>query len=307
MHKSNLSQPSDTDQVVCLDGALGTELEKLGFDIKHELWSAHILQKDPKAIQAIHESYLLAGAQIITTASYQLSYASGQKSGLKTHQVDDLLTLSIALVLGAISNVDVKREEVCLAASIGPYAGLLSDGSEYHGSYDASIEILKDFHRPKWEHLLTSDVDVLAFETIPNIYEAEAIRILLEEYPEKPIWVSFCCRDHMHLSDGNPLALASNLFSDYKELFAIGVNCTDPKYISSLIQEISRSTDQQRIMVYPNAGARYDEQTRQWDGNSGEYDLPGLVHQWIKAGAKIVGGCCGIGPTEIEAIKRALP
>jgi len=57
--------------VLVLDGGLATELEKAGFDLDHPLWSARVLESSPSAIARVHRSYLEAGADCITTASYQ--------------------------------------------------------------------------------------------------------------------------------------------------------------------------------------------------------------------------------------------
>ena len=72
--------------MVILDGALATELEKRGADLNHPLWSANLLNADPGMIRQVHLDYLKAGADIITSASYQASFPGFYKQGYTTEQ-----------------------------------------------------------------------------------------------------------------------------------------------------------------------------------------------------------------------------
>src|SRR5580765_5299514 len=85
--------------VVILDGALATELEKRGADLKHVLWSAKLLEENPSLIQKVHLDYLKAGADIITTSSYQASYKGFARQGYSREKSTELLMLSSILAI----------------------------------------------------------------------------------------------------------------------------------------------------------------------------------------------------------------
>jgi len=76
-----LTKILDHQNVVIVDGALGTELQRHGYDINDALWSAKFLMQNPLAIANVHEDYLRAGADCITTATYQASFEGFMKKG----------------------------------------------------------------------------------------------------------------------------------------------------------------------------------------------------------------------------------
>lgn len=133
----------DQKQILLLDGALGTELERQGHDVSGGLWSAKFLLENPEIIQDIHEHYILAGSDLITSSSYQASYPSLLATGLSEEEADTVLKSSIQLARSAIQTVwssisekeKMQRIYPLVGASIGPYAASLADGSEYTGAY----------------------------------------------------------------------------------------------------------------------------------------------------------------------------
>ena len=124
-----------------------------------------------------------------------------------------------------------------VAASVGPYGAVRSDGSEYTGEYDKDRAGLVAFHEARIAQLDASAVDILACETIPSIDEASALSELLLEVAT-PAWVSFSCRDDARINDGTSIEIAAQLFQDHPNVKAIGVNCTAPQYIEALIARI---------------------------------------------------------------------
>ena len=86
---------------VILDGGLATALEARGFDLNDELWSARVLLDDPLAIREVHTDFLFAGADCITSASYQASLMGFKKQGYDDSQGVQLILLSVALAMDA--------------------------------------------------------------------------------------------------------------------------------------------------------------------------------------------------------------
>jgi homocysteine S-methyltransferase len=147
----NLFEPFINNKgFVILDGAMATELESRGANLNHELWSAKILKEDPQLIRNVHFDYLMAGADVITTASYQASFEGFAKQGYTEKEAKEFMRLSTLLAYEAredASKINNFKEQPLIAASVGPYGASLADGSEYRGNYGIGIEALKTFHR----------------------------------------------------------------------------------------------------------------------------------------------------------------
>jgi homocysteine S-methyltransferase len=288
------------DQPLLLDGGIATQLEAQDCDINHVLWSASLLQTNPDAIVTAHEAYLRAGAECIGTASYQASYEGFASLGLSTKQADEMMRLSIRLA----SNAN-KAGHAMIAASIGPYGAMLADGSEYRGNYDVDRSTLVGFHQSRLKLFDLSAADVLAVETIPSLEEAEVLAELLAECTT-PSWVSFSCKDESNICDGHSIAEAAAIFNNHPKVVAVGINCTPPQYAVSLIKKIRQVLPEKHIIAYPNSGEIYNASTNSWSGTVSPEDCSLAAIEWINAGAKIVGGCCRMGPKHIAAIKTAI-
>jgi len=292
-----------------LDGGLATQLEAQGCDIGNALWSASLLLSDPQSIVDAHRAYLDAGAECITSASYQASREGFARHKLSAAHADELMVISVRLAEQARSaflasgpGVDI---EPLVAASIGPYGAILHDGSEYRGDYGVSAQSLLDFHVSRLALFDTSGADVLAVETIPSLAEAEVLAELLAEC-STPAWISFSCRDGSHISDGSPIADAAALFRGHPTVMAVGLNCTPPQFALRLIEEIHAAVPDKAIIVYPNSGEYYRADTNTWSGTTTAGDFGAAARAWVAAGAGIVGGCCRIGPAHIRAMRAAL-
>ncbi len=283
--------PSDP---VLLDGGLATELEARGHDLSDPLWSARLLADAPQEIGAVHAAYFRAGAMIATTASYQASFEGFAARGISRSDTAGLLRRSVELAKAARDEAGVAGY---VAASVGPYGAALADGSEYRGRYGLSVRQLEDWHRPRLEVLADADADVLAVETIPDVDEAEALVNLVRSLGV-PAWLSYTI-DGAHTRAGQPLADAFAVAAGVPEIVAVGVNCCAPDDVLPAIGP-ARAVGKP-VIVYPNSGEHWDG--RVWTGRS-KFSAE-LASQWISAGARIVGGCCRVRPTDIAAVRRA--
>jgi len=296
---------------VVLDGGLATELENRGHDLDHRLWSARLLIHNPEAILAVHRSYLEAGADCIITSSYQATISGLMDEGLSEKKARNLIKKTVDLACDArdvfLDTIGAKnRIRPLIAASIGPYGAYLANGAEYRGDYQLSVNELKDFHLPRWELLSDTSADVFACETIPSIVEAEALSLLLTDTPNIQAWMSFSCKDGSHISDGTPIEECVFLLNDNPRVLAIGINCTSPDHILSLISKIAGCKTTKRIVVYPNSGERFDPHRKIWQGIRSADDFSQLAVQWYKASARLIGGCCRTGPNYIADLRKTL-
>jgi len=300
--------------VVILDGALATELECRGANLDDPLWSAKLLIEQPDLIRQVHYDYFVAGANVATTASYQATFPGFAQRGIDHAQAADLMRLSVQLAIDAraeflqnsqspVSNLPPAH--LLVAASVGPYGAYLHDGSEYRGDYGLSVEELIDFHRPRMAVLAASGADLLACETIPSLLEAQALVELLAEFPAMTAWLSFSCRDALHVSHGEPFANCVALANASPQIVAVGVNCTAPRFVEPLLHSVAGITDKP-LLAYPNSGERWDGVHHCWLADGGTTDFAEPAQRWYAAGARLLGGCCRTSPADIGRMAQAL-
>jgi homocysteine S-methyltransferase len=188
-----------------------------------------------------------------------------------------------------------------VAASIGPFGACRHDGSEYHGNYGVGRQELLDFHRERMDLLADTPADLFAFETIPSQLEAEVLIELLADYPGKYAWLSFSCRDGAHVCHGESFADCAALAETTEQVVAVGVNCTAPEHIDSLLQAV-RGLQTPRV-VYPNSGEQWVAGENRWAGQG----CRGLTAAgWYRLGARLLGGCCRTGPEDIRRMRAEL-
>jgi homocysteine S-methyltransferase len=288
---------------IVLDGGLATELERRGADFRDRLWSAKVLVEDPELILDVHRAYFEAGADVAISASYQASFEGFAGRGLDRDDAEELLRLSVALAREAR---DAAGRPALVAASVGPYGAILGNGAEYRGDYGKSVDELLEFHLPRMEVLVSARPDLLAIETIPSVLEAEALVRALGRLDGQTAWISFSCRDGERTCDGTPFERAVDVATSSPFVLAVGVNCTSPLHIHSLIEIASARTDVP-VVVYPNAGSFWDPVRRKWADPPRQDARPALrPAEWSEAGARLIGGCCGTGPDDIRSIAGAL-
>ncbi|MGB8795836.1 MAG: homocysteine S-methyltransferase [Mycobacterium sp.] len=280
------------------DGGLATELEARGHDLSDALWSARLLVDAPQEITAAHAAFFRAGATIATTASYQASFDGLAARGIGRDDAVRLLRRSVELAKNARDDVGGAGRWV--AASVGPYGAALADGSEYRGRYGLSVGQLQDWHRPRLEVLADAGADVLALETIPDVDEAEALVSLVRSLGV-PAWLSYTI-DGTRTRAGQPLADAFAVAAGVPEIVAVGVNCCAPEDVLPAIGP-ARETGRP-VIVYPNSGERWDSGRRAWVGSS--RFSPRSAEQWLAAGARVIGGCCRVGPAQIAELAAVL-
>lgn len=315
MSQSPVLEPFLKEQgVLVLDGGLATELEERGADLSDDLWSARLLMEDPASIRRLHFDYFEAGADVAISASYQASFEGFARRGLSRKQSVELMQRSVHLAkeardqfldaanLGEEAN---RRLPPLVAASVGSHGAFLADGSEYTGEFGLSKKGLIDWHRPRLEALLASEPDLLACETIPCLEEGEALVELLGEYGETPAWISFSCRDEERVGRGELFSLCLDLVNDSSAVVAVGLNCTAPNHVESLLK-IAHAATRKPLVCYPNSGARWDNAAGKWVAGSSVVDFAACASAWRAVGAQLIGGCCRTSPEDIRRLRRSL-
>lgn len=289
-----------TGEPVLLDGGLATTLEAGGTELPGPLWSARALLDAPGAVEDAHRAFAEAGAEVLLTASYQLSALGLARAGIEASRADGLFARSVELARRAGERTGRR---VWVAGSLGPYGAALADGSEYTGRYDLSPAALRDFHAPRLAALLRAGVDVVALETVPAGAEVAVLAEILRG-SGRDAWVSVTVAgDGTRTPRGEPLSEALGPALEVDEIVAVGVNCLPPHLVAPALAELADARRRGRaLLAKPNAGARWDPARRAWTRQG----PPADPVAWTAAGAALVGGCCGTGPGDLAGLARRL-
>jgi homocysteine S-methyltransferase len=289
-------------RVVVLDGGMSNALEERGHDLSDDLWTARLLRDEPAEIVAVHRAYFEAGADVATTASYQASLPGLVRAGLSEDAAAGLIRSSVRHAREAADAVaGATGRELLVAASVGPYGAALADGSEYRGRYGLSAATLRDFHAPRLELLAAAAPDLLAVETIPDLDEAEVLVPLLDALGV-PAWFSYSVSGG-ETRAGQPLRAAYQVVAGSTAVIAAGVNCSAPADVLTAIETAVSVTGKPGV-AYPNRGEAWDTRSHSWAGQ-GSFN-PALATTWVEAGARLVGGCCRVGPADIARLATTL-
>ncbi|MCX5424563.1 homocysteine S-methyltransferase [Streptomyces sp. NBC_00078] len=290
-------------RAVVLDGGMSNQLESAGHDLSDELWSARLLAERPEAITEAHLAYFEAGADVAITSSYQATFEGFAKRGIGRERAAELLGLSVELAREAARQAHAKgvARPLWVAASVGPYGAMLADGSEYRGRYGLTVDELERFHRPRLEVLAAAGPDVLALETVPDADEARALLRAVRGLGV-PAWLSYSVESGQTRA-GQPLEEAFALAADADEVIAVGVNCCAPEDVDGAVETAARVTGKP-VVVYPNSGETWDAGARAWTGSSSF--TAEQVSGWRESGARLIGGCCRVGPPAVAGIAGVL-
>jgi homocysteine S-methyltransferase len=116
---------------------------------------------------------------------------------------------------------------------------------------------------------LQSSADVIGCETVPNVADVQALtRLANEQALNKDLWLSMVCRDGRTLSSGESIEEATRALLEEdvdRAVTAIGVNCTAPHFVSSLLETLADMETGRILMAYPNRGEAWCSETQQWD------------------------------------------
>ncbi|XP_067951003.1 uncharacterized protein [Watersipora subatra] len=293
-----------------LDGGMASQLIANGFsDINFDpLWSARLLSTNPEAVTEAHQAFVKSGADIIETNTYQVSIEGFHKYlDLSSEETLQLVRDSVSLARNAIQP-QATGKRILVAGSIGPYGVALHDGSEYTGHYieHMSMQQLQDWHRPKMKALAEAGIDMFAFETIPAAKEADAlVNLLATEFPRTKAMLSFSCKNGLHTNYGEPLSDAVRSSMQCDQITHVGVNCTSPEYIESLLDSLQPYKELKPFVVYPNSGELWTS-GKGWAGQSKLVNLEPFISMCIEKGATVIGGCCRVTKETLHQMRKAI-
>lgn len=294
--------------ITVLDGGMGRELARMGAPFRQPEWSALALMEAPHYVSLAHDAFIAAGADVITANSYavvpfHIGEARFRRDGV-----------ALAALAGQLARqaADRAARPVRVAGSLPPTGGSYRPDLFDAARADAILATLVDGLDPY--------VDLWLAETQSLTDEIGAVRRALGANP-KPLWVSFTLRDDVDagatpvLRSGQTLDEAIDAAVSARAT-ALLFNCSQPEAMGAAIETVQRTLANTgtslAIGAYANAfppqraDARANEEL---DGLRGDVDPPGYARwaeQWLGLGARIVGGCCGIGPGHIAALRDAV-
>lgn len=292
-----------------IDGGLATSLQAAGHDLTGPLWSARLLAHAPDAVRAAHLAFARAGADVLTTATYQAAPGNvADVLGLDGAGFRRLVADAVRLAREAGEQAADGGRARLVAGSLGPWGAVLADGSEYTGAYAGpgvdglSVRDLRRRHRPRIAALVEAGADVIAAETLPCLAEVEAFVAELAE-AGVAAWVSLTAvldADGVAVTRrGEPLAEAFAMAAHLPGLVAAGVNCCDPAVVPA-VAALARDAGV-RLVAYPNAGP-WDGATATWRAVPDDRWADDVAGQ----APGLLGGCCGVGPAGIARLAAAL-
>jgi S-methylmethionine-dependent homocysteine/selenocysteine methylase len=285
-------------ELVLLDGALGTELERRGVETPLPLWTAQAILDAPEVVREVHEDYVRAGADMLTAATFRTTPRTMAKAERKATDADRLTVAAVALARDARARAGSGRE-IWVAGAMAP----LEDC--YRPQIAPPEAEAAREHAEQALRLQSAGVDLLLIETMNTIAEARAA-CEGAAATGLPFLISFICGSASEILSGEPLEEAARAVEVFHPS-AILVNCTPPNVAIGCLETLAHSV-QSPIGCYPNAGAP-DFETEEWQFDSGltPERFAAVAAAWIQRGAQVLGGCCGTGPDHIRALRSALP
>ncbi|KAA8999312.1 homocysteine S-methyltransferase family protein [Affinibrenneria salicis] len=295
------------ENILILDGGMGRELARIGAPFKQPEWSALALMASPRHVRQVHDSFIAAGAQVITTNSYAVVPFH---IGAETFQQRGR---ELAALAGRLARqaADAAPAPVRVAGSLPPVLGSYRPDLFTRAAAEPILRVLIE--------ALSPSVDLWLAETQSAVAEVELVRDLLAG-DTRPLWLSFTLQDELderanaHLRGGESVSDAARAAI---RLGAAGLlfNCSRPEVMSAAVAKardvLSRQGAAIAIGVYANA---FEPQDNQRGANDGLSQLRADTHpegylqwanQWAAQGATLIGGCCGIGPEHIARLARA--
>jgi S-methylmethionine-dependent homocysteine/selenocysteine methylase len=290
-------------QLVVLDGAIGTEILR-----RDVTWADHQLLTRPDVVRAIHADYLAAGADVISTNTFQLT-----RRGFVQHFKDVEHMRHIGAADLETRWVELLTAGVRLAAEARAQAGLAGQtavaGAMTTLEWCFRPDLAPDMDQAYAEYLDVARVfadagcDLLLIETVNSVREAVASARAARAV-SLPYWIAFVPDRAGRLFSGETLAEATAALAPLSP-DALLVNCAPPPDIAVGLRELAASATGVPIGAYPHIG-RFDPPEWLFTDEYPPQRYVDLARAWVDQGALIVGGCCGTTPDHIAALTREL-
>jgi methionine synthase I (cobalamin-dependent)/5,10-methylenetetrahydrofolate reductase len=286
--------------VLC-DGAMGTMLYARGVFINRCYDELNLSQ--PELVREIHAEYLQAGAEVVETNTFGANAFRLEMHGLKD-KVREINLAGVKLARGCVEEIREKQASVAfVAGAIGPLGVRLEPLGKV--GMDEARAAFAEQIRALAEGGPGVGVDLLVVETMTSLAEAEQVILAARsEAPGLPVVVMMTVDEEGNCLDGSSAETAAMRLTEWGAN-AVGCNCSaGPATVLSVIERM-RPVTALPLAAMPNAGIPRAVEGRTIYLTSPEY-MASFTRKLVKAGASIVGGCCGTTPSYTRAMKSAL-
>lgn len=288
---------------ILLDGSMGQELYRRGGKWRYGEWAVAALYEAPALVQTVHEDYIRAGADVITTNTYATTRTRLRAKGME-NRFKELVHVAGKLAVQARNNTG--RKDVRIATSLPPLE--TSYASEFSLSFNEMVAEYRELIR-----LLDPYVDIFLGETLATTIESRALLTALQNV-DKPKWISWTLHDHgsSKLRGDETIRQAIRSLANFS-VDAVLVNCCTPDSIGTVLTDLKASGIPfggyaNGFVEIPNNVEIVDDGVQRLHTRT---DLTPekyaeQVQSWIDAGASIVGGCCEVGPAHIAKLRELI-
>ena len=284
---------------VVIDGGMGTQLEKSGVPMDGKVWSGRAVLSHPDAVRQAHEDFISAGAEVIIANTFAAARHMLEPGGLGDH-VRDINLNAVKLAQQARDNI--AEEPVAIVGSICEWAP--TDDPKWH-----TPEAVGSSTREQAELLAEAGVDLIALEMCEkSAFSIAATNAALEI--GLPVWIGMSARTHkgcesLSVFDYEELDFESLVKSlaGYPAMMVNIMHTPIPDVDSAM--EIVKQYWDGPVGIYPESGY-FTMPNWQFVDIIEPDELAKTALTWIDNGARMVGGCCGLGPEHIAALRRAL-
>jgi len=303
---STLQEMLEQREVVVLDGATGTELERRGVPMHGVAWSAAAIETHPDVVRQVHEDYIRAGADIIIANTFATSRAILERAGMGG-KVRDLNARAVTLAKEA-RDAESGSRAVYIAGSISTSL-MPASGKRTSSSPALSAAQARAHYREQADILAEAGVDLIMLEMMINVEEAAHI-IEAAVSTGLPTWIGYSCR----LSDDGSEVL---LLHSEDETLAEAMTVLMPlggSLVSVMHTEVKDTAPALRVVrehwngqlgAYAHSG-NFIMPNWQFENVTSPEDYLAEVRTWIDMGVQLVGGCCGIGPDHVRLLADRL-
>lgn len=299
MSVNQLIEKLEQDNCVVMDGGLGSEIERRGMVLAAPLWSASVLldEAGQGRVRDIHRENLESGAEIIIAGTFRSLPYIFAKDGRPREEA--ALATWIACRLAREAKAVAGTPETVIAASSGP----LEDC--YRPQDTPPDRVLAVEHAAHADNLVQNGTDLLYLpETMITLRETRAALKAGYDAGFGRLAVSFCgAEDGRGLLSGEPLEEAVALAERFEPVF-IGVNCVDPYVATRAVERLTAITERP-VAVYAQGGEDLTCPNRDETIEDHQAYYVEQAKRWRGLGAKVIGGCCGVSPAYIEAIRES--
>ena len=298
MSYSFIKQRLDQGKIIILDGGIGAELEKNGANMDQDLWCGKCSVDNPELVKKVHENYIDAGADVITTNTYGTTPIS-----MKQYGYDNL-----------IEEYNKKSVQIAREASKNKNVAVAGSVSTFGSFYKLGLKAMIPGFKEQIKILSEEGVDLIILEAMSS--QADIVETIIEcsSNINLPVWLSISCviedkNKKVMLGYNDTVDSDTHIYESFEVAIKnfsklhkgpILIAHSDINATGHAVKTAKNNFDG-ILGVYPNRGY-YEKPHWKFVDNMTPEDYLNEARSWVENGVKIIGGCCGVGVEEIKAI-----